>query len=262
MNDVLYVNARSTKRILTWSDTNSSIWQNRSSGAGSSTSIFVSYNGDIYFDTNSSSTCCIHKWTLNATAAVPVMSTSGLCHGLFVDFYDNIYCSMGDYHRVIKRSVKDPSNATNTIAGNGTSGSASTLLSAPRGIFVTTNFSLYVADCGNDRIQLFLFNQTMAMTVVGGNRSNETIALHCPTGITLDGQGQLFIVDSLNHRVVGPRTDGYRCIIGCTAIAGGAMNQLNTPTSLSFDSRGNLYIADFNNSRIQKFLVNDAGCRE
>ena len=45
----------------------------------------------------------------------------------------------------------------------------------------------------------------------------------------------------------------FRCIVGCSGLAGPGADQLNLPQSLSFDNVGNLYVVDRNNDRIQKF---------
>ena len=85
--------------------------------------------------------------------------------------------------------------------GSGSAGSSPSALSSPRGIHVTTDLDLYVADCGNDRVQLFRAGQSNA-TTVAGNGSNSTLPLDCPMGITLDADENLYIVAHNNHRVV------------------------------------------------------------
>ncbi|CAF1591776.1 unnamed protein product, partial [Adineta steineri] len=49
--------------------------------------------------------------------------------------------------------------------------------------------------------------------------------------------------------------NGFRCLVGCSTVAGSASNQLCYPSSLSFDSYGNMFVADRYNNRIQKFYV-------
>ena len=139
------------------------------------------------------------------------------------------------------------------VAGTGTAGFTSSMLDNPHGIFVDINFDLYVADCSNNRIQLFQLGRSNALTVAGSTAAG-TITLNCPTAIVLDADKYLFIVDNGNHRVVGSGPDGFRCVVGCSG-GGAAANQLYYPSCLSFDSYGNLYVADQGNSRIQKFIV-------
>jgi hypothetical protein len=109
------------------------------------------------------------------------------------------------YHlnQVVKRWLDDTSTTLTVIAGTNASGSAPDMLNQPYGIFVDINFDLYVADYGNDRIQLFGLGQSYAITVAGNSLSSTTITLDGPTGIVLDGNNYLFIVDRGNSRIVG-----------------------------------------------------------
>ena len=171
------------------------------------------------------------------------MLVNSNCYGLFVDILDNLYCSTDVPHRVVKRSPSDPVNSTLVVAGTGTSGNASNMLHSARGIFVDVTLQLHVADCGNNRIQRFPFEQPNA-TTVAGNGAPGTISLNCPTDVILDGNAYLFIVDYDGHRVVGSGANGFQCIAGCSGVTGSASNQLNHPISLSFDREGSLFVTD------------------
>jgi hypothetical protein len=157
-------------------------------------------------------------------------------------------------NQVVKIWLGDTATTPTTVAGTGSYGSASNKLSDPNGIFVDTNFDLYVADSGNNRIQLFQSGQQNG-TTVAGNGSLNTTSLNYPTGIVLDADKYLFIVDSGNNRIVGSGPNGFRCIVGCSSTYGFASNQLYQPWSLSFDSYGNIFVTDMNNNRVQKFVL-------
>ena len=116
-------------------------------------------------------------------------------------------------------------------------------LNSPRGIFVNTNFSLYVADSGNNRIQYFISGQSSG-TTVAGNGASGTITLSSPFAVVLDGDGYLFIADTNNNRIVGSGPYGFRCVAGCSRMNGSAPDQLGTPYMLSFDGYGNIYVTD------------------
>ncbi|CAF4350035.1 unnamed protein product, partial [Adineta steineri] len=183
------------------------------------------------------------------------MNISSQCEGLFVDINDTLYCSMPDHHQVMKRSLNDPVMASNRVAaGTGIGGSDSNQLDGPGGIFVDVNLDLYVADCDNNRVQLFQPEGSNSITVAGSSSQNPTIALFCPTGIILDAEKYLFIVDQDNHRIVGSGLNGFRCLVGCYGM-GSQSNQLVKPFSFSFDNSGNMFVPDRNNHRIQKFLL-------
>ena len=177
------------------------------------------------------------------------------CMGLFVDITNSIYCSADFEHRVFKKWLDDNVSVMTTVAGTGSLGSASNQLYYPNGIFVDTNFDLYVADMWNDRIQLFQLGQSNGITVAGHTSPSVTVTLNGPSNVILDGNKYLFITDSLNHRIIGFDEYGFRCIVGCTGSGGSNSNQLSTPRSIAFDSFGNLYVIEYGNNRIQKFTL-------
>ena len=133
------------------------------------------------------------------------------------------------------------------------------MLNNPRGIFVNTNFDLYVADRENHRIQRFPVGQYNGITMAGRGAAG-TIDLHQPTGVFLDEDHYLFIVDSDNDRIIGSGPDGFRCVVGCSGTYGPASYQLGDPIYMAFDSYGNLYTTDNYNDRVQYFFLSTNSC--
>jgi DNA-binding beta-propeller fold protein YncE len=146
-----------------------------------------------------------------------------------------------------------------TVAGTGCPGPVANMLNHPHGIFVDLNFSLYVADTHNNRIQLFPPDQLNATTVAGFGAIVYFI-LNRPTGIVLDADRYLYIVDSGNHRIIQSTLDGFRCLVGCSGESGITSSQLHNPQTMAFDNNGNIFVTDFNNNRIQKFLLDTNKC--
>ena len=218
--------------------------------------LFGMINGDIYVN-NGYGTGDINEWIWHMNTSVFVMTT-GLCYGIFIDINDFLYCSISYRHQVIKKSLNNTANPQEIIVGTGCPGLTSNMLYQPQGIFVHVNLTLYVADCGNDRIQLFHNGTTNGITIAGNGAVN-TIALNCPSDVALDGDAYLYIVDQNNHRIIGSGPNGYRCLVGCSG-GGSASNQLNTPQSMAFDSHGNIFVTDQNNARIQKFFLETYSC--
>ncbi|CAF1689492.1 unnamed protein product, partial [Adineta ricciae] len=130
------------------------------------------------------------------------------------------------------------------------------MLGYPQGVFVTVNFDLYVADTGNSRVQLFPAGQKKGVTMAG-NGAPKTISLNCPTDVMLDANGNLFILDACDNRIVGSGPNGFQCIIGCSNSGGSAANQILKSQSMAFDSYGNIYVADYGNARIQLFTLSN-----
>ena len=151
-------------------------------------------------------------------------------------------------HQVVKRMVEhDNSKLNNNYRGHRHSmDHTANQLYNPHGIFVDINLDLYVADCNNNRIQLFRLGELNGITVAGSTTLNTTITLNNgPRGIVLDADNYLFIADGGNNRIVGSGPNGFRCLVGCFNSSGSASNQLNNPHTLSFDSYGNMFVTDW-----------------
>ena len=259
-DNTLYVAARYINRVQAWLEGSTFPTRNISANIGNSRSIFVTINGDIYAD-NGNSNKSVNRWTANDSIPTIAMTVTESCLSLFVDIFNNLYCSQETPHQVVKTSLNKIKDGTVVVAGNGTAGNATNLLNSPRGMVVDFHMIFYVADQNNHRVQRFPYGQLDGTTVVGTDAPG-TITLFHPTGLIEDTNGYLFIADYDDHRVIGSGPNGFRCIAGCTGMLGSASNQLFNPHSLSFDSHGNLFVADRGNNRIQKFLLSSNSCGE
>ena len=258
-SNTVYATARNLQSVLVWPEGSASATESIFVNLSNPYRVFVTIKGDVYAD-DGDINHRVEKWMVNTSDVTTSMVTSGACTGLFVDVYDSLYCSRWNEHRVLMRAAGSDANISVTVAGSGTVGSAANMFDRPCGIFVDIDLSLYVADFGNNRVQLFR-SGVVNGTTVAGDGAPTTIVLNGPTKAVLDGGGYLFIVDHKNSRIVGSGPRGFRCIAGCTGQNGSAANQLFLPYELSFDSHGNLYVADSFNNRIQKFLLNnDSAC--
>jgi len=138
----------------------------------------------------------------------------------------------------------------------------------PGGIVVDGAGNLYIADSGNNRIRrvdaVTGLISTIAGTGVPGMAGDNGPAIAAevnnPTGIAMDGAGNLYIADSSNNcvRMLSAATGKLSTIAG-TGVLGYAGDgglataaQLNSPNGLAFDAAGNLYISDTSNGRVRK----------
>ena len=255
INNVIYYTENNADHIHVRYENGGDAMPYIESPADTTRDVFVSVTGNIY--ANNENDHPVYQWTPNGGNRTGIaMNVTAFCFGLFIDFDENLLCSMADEHLVWSVSLAMNSITPHVVAGTGIAGSAPDMLWSPAGIFVRANFDLYVADSDNDRVQMFAYGILNA-TTVAGNGSTGTISLNHPTDVALDGNNYLFILDSGNGRIVADGSSGFQCIAACSGISGSSSNQLNGPKSLAFDNQGSIYVTDAGNNRIVKFLVGD-----
>ena len=228
-----------------------------STGLDGPCSLFATYSGDLYVD-NGWSYAEVLMWGKNANSSTKIIQSTEECYDLFVDISNTLYCAATVWHQITKKWLFDTRTGFSVAVGT-TVGSTASQLSSPRGVFVDTNFAIYVADYGNNRIQKFLPTRSEAITVAG-TAAPGTITLTNPTDIMLDANGYMFIVDSGKDRIIAQGPYGFRCIFGCGGTPGSGTSQLNDPRSFSFDSYVNIYVANANDPSVKKIVLASNSC--
>ena len=129
-------------------------------------------------------------------------------------------------------------------------------LNGPWGIDVDQNFSLFVADYWNNRIQLFKSGQLNG-TIVAGQGVPQGLILNRPTDVTFDANNNMYIADAHNGRVIRVSGSQWSCVAACDGKRDDEPNQfqLRDAYIIRFDSHENIYVGDEHNNRIQKFLL-------
>ena len=127
-------------------------------------------------------------------------------------------------------------------------------LSRPSGVAVDSFGSIYIADTNNGRIRK-VSAIGIITTVAGGPPGDGGPAtnaqLNYPTDVAVDASGNLYIVDSGDHRVRRVSADGIIATVAGTGSPGYSGDggpatgaQLDTPVALAVDRFGNLYVAE------------------
>ncbi|MCH7999948.1 MAG: TIGR03663 family protein, partial [Chloroflexi bacterium] len=76
-------------------------------------------------------------------------------------------------------------------------------------------------------------------------------ALADPSGVAVDGEGNIYVLDSGNARIQKFAPDGR--LLKTMGDAGSGEGQFNQPADLAIDAEGNVYVIDTWNHRVQKF---------
>ena len=172
------------------------------------------------------------------------------------------------------RRISDDGIIT-TVAGNGLgccfSGDGRPAKGAqlyiPTGIAVDRSGTVYVGDTFNNRVRR-IDSAGIITTIVGtgvpfpasgdgGPAANARIAW--PTGLKLDGSGNLYIADAGNMRIRRVSPDGVIQTVAGDGLPGyygdggpAAAAELSWPKDIAFDASENMYIADTANHVIRK----------
>jgi sugar lactone lactonase YvrE len=163
---------------------------------------------------------------------------------------------------VLGQSDFTSSNSTTSAAG----------LSYPIKATADASGNLWVADYSNNRVLEYKapFSNGMSASVVLGEPDMNTstggtsaTTLYYPSGLTFDKQGNLWVSDYYNSRIVefkAPFTSGMAASV---ALGQPDLNSSNCGTSatalcdpwegLAFDSKGNLFVGDYGNCRIVEY---------
>jgi hypothetical protein len=142
-----------------------------------------------------------------------------------------------------------------TVAGGNGLGSGANQLGEPGEVFVDSFGNVYVADQGNNRVQIWTPGATSGVTVAGGNgQGSAADQLSLPQGVFVNKSGDVYVADTFNNRVQewAPGATSGVTVAGGNG-AGPAANQLNSPWGLFVDGDDNVYVADTFNDRVQKW---------
>ncbi len=183
-----------------------------------------------------------------------------------VDSVGNVYVADTDNHTIRKVSS---AGVVTTLAGTAGSfgstdgtGSAARFKS-PNGVAVDSAGNVYVSDA-NHIIRKILPSgvvSTLAGTAGSSGSSDgagSSARFSNPSGIAVDGSGNVFVADNWNHTIRKVTSAGVVTTLAGSAGLSGSSNgtgsaaRFNAPLRLSIDSTGNIYVADAGNHTIRK----------
>ena len=83
---------------------------------------------------------------------------------------------------------------------------------------------------------------------------------NCPSGIAVDGEGNIIVTDQGNHRVRKITPDGTVSTLAGSGSQGfadgaGAAAQFNGPFGVAVDGGGSIIVTDYNNDRVRKAMI-------
>lgn len=107
--------------------------------------------------------------------------------------------------------------------------------------------TLYVADTGNHRVQVFT-GQTWS--ILGSGFGTNPGQFKSPEAVTASSNGsRIYVADTGNNRIQMFSNGSWSVF----ASLGTGLNQVRAPQGVALDTQGNLYVADTGNNRLLRF---------
>jgi len=159
-----------------------------------------------------------------------------------------------------------------TVAGDNAAGfqgdgglAINARLNSPSGVAIDASGNMFIADTINNRIRKVASGN---ITTIAGNGfaayagdglAGTSASLNGPSGVAVDGSGNVYVADQLNNVIRKITSAGIISTIAGTGVAGyngdgiaATTAQLNLPAAVAVDSSGNVFIADFGNNRVRE----------
>lgn len=200
--------------------------------------------------------------------------------GIARDFAGNLYvadsfnCSIRKVSPTGTNWVVTTIAGSNTAWGNADGTNSAARFSNPQGIAVDATGNLFVADTMNHTIRKITPAGTnWVVTTIAGDANfgggwsdgtNSTAQFFGPSGVAVDGAGNLYITESLSFTIRKITPVGTNWITttlgGMSTVSGtddgmGSAARFSEPRGIALDAGNNLFIADAANNRISKGIL-------
>ncbi len=186
--------------------------------------------------------------------------------GVAVDASGNVYVADTNNHRIRKVTA---AGVVTTLAGSSSgsvdgTGSAARF-SSPYGVAADGGGVVYVADANNHTIRKIVAATGVVTTFAGLAGTNGSLdgtggaaRFFSPTGVAVDGSGNVFVADLRNYTIRKISSGGVVTTFAGTAGSYGSANgtgvaaTFNSPYGVAVDGSGNVYVAEGANRIIRK----------
>lgn len=177
-------------------------------------------------------------------------------HAVAVDRQCNIYVADSEHFQILKLSMDGNLLAQWKMPGVRGLGESS----SPRGVAVDAQGNVYASDYPHDRVYKFSPQGQVVMTLGdcpdGQSSCDPRLPgrFISPTGVAVDGMGNLFVAETAGTRLQKFSKDGRSLAVW--DLMGKGIGDLLLPGGLSLDQGGYVYLAEAYNSLVLKFDPN------
>ncbi|CAF4829436.1 unnamed protein product [Rotaria socialis] len=161
---------------------------------------------------------------------------------IVLDSTNALYIADANNNRIQKWVIGYSMGTTVAGESNGVAGATPYYLNQPYGVYVDTNFNIYVADSANGRVQFFSSGALSGTTIAGiGGNGSALNQLNNNCGLALnENSSTLYIADTNNHRIMSYASGAATGTVAAGGNGAGTLiNQLYGPMAVHFDSTTN-----------------------
>jgi DNA-binding beta-propeller fold protein YncE len=112
----------------------------------------------------------------------------------------------------------------------------------PIGVAVTPEGGIVVSDAANHRVLILDGEGKLVRAVGAGRRASGSDGFNVPGALTVDGAGNIYVVDTLNGRVVKISPDGR--FLAQFGEPGQTAGTLSRPKGVAVDGQGRVFVSD------------------
>lgn len=175
--------------------------------------------------------------------------------GVALDSHGNLYITELGSSKIQEYQVFTGGDFAATSSECCGTGSRNGLFDRPYGLAIDRWDHLWIADLGNNRIQVLSpagdFLANFGVLGSGLGQFNE------PRGIAIDGQGNVYVTDTNNNRVQelvgGAAAQQPTQNARWTVLPGPTDNSFDSPDGITVGSSGSIYVADVGNKRLMEY---------
>ena len=166
--------------------------------------------------------------------------------GLTLDGEGNVLVADFWNHRIQKFTAQGQ-----FLAAVGAKGSGPLQFSLPTDIaFNTSNKRFYVAEIGNDRIQILNFDLSISVLSFGKKGSRKG-CFDCAHSVACDSTGNVYVADAGNHRIQVFTAEGK--FLRMFGRHGEGRGELGYPAGVAIDTSDIVYVSEEGNYRVSVF---------
>ncbi|MCE7996350.1 MAG: hypothetical protein HEP71_30505, partial [Roseivirga sp.] len=246
---------------------------------GNPQGVGITPDGDIYYGVVSNNAASLKRATGRESYEDVLGGTRGYADGasdaalfggiddIAADEEGNLYIADAENRSI--RKVDTEGNVT-TLIGDGPGSGPSQMLDGPLdeatvkepyGLVMNDEGDLFFTDAGFYSVRK-ISKDGQVSTLAGGskgfsNNSGSFAKFGDLRGITIDGEGNLYVVDQGNFRIRKVTQEGNVSTVAGDGKQGstngpGTKARFDSPVGITIDSRGNLYVADTGYGQIRK----------